>query len=182
VSDAPNPAGSFSGAAERIRQLLVTAESVAEDIRREATEEAERYLAERRREADGVIAARKQHFEQALEVVRAARPELERLLADVAGALERAVAEPVAEPTPAARPAPAADGSAAAKAAQPQSESEPAPEAVAPQGASHVRQRALIRATQLAVQGAERPVVLETLEREFELDDAGSIVDEILGS
>jgi hypothetical protein len=92
-----------------------------------------------------------------------------------------------ATPEPAA---PAAAPQPEAPVAQPEA---PAPRAEAPAGepaaaeperqadASHVRQRALIRATQLAVQGADRQAVQQTLEREFELDDAGPIVSEILG-
>jgi hypothetical protein len=173
---APGP-GPLSTAAERIRQMLVTAESVAEDIRREAVEEAERYLAERRRETDALVAARTKQLEHALEVLRSARPEIERRLADVTGALEQALEEAPREPAPAqpvpAPPAiPAPDTEAAAE-----TDGHDAPA----EATSHVRQRALIRATQLAVQGAERETVKDTLEREFELDDATAIVDEILG-
>lgn len=188
MSGGPTPGpGPLSGAAERIRQMLVTAESVAEDIRREATEEAERYLAERRREADALVAARKEHFEQALEILRNARPEIERRLAEVTAALERALEDDSPAQAPPSRPAaprvveePEPDTRAPEPPAKPEGAVEDGDGALTAAG-SHVRQRALIRATQLAVQGAERRVVKETLEREFELDDAGPIVDEILG-
>lgn len=182
----PGP-GPLSGAAERIRQMLVTAESVAEDIRREATDEAERYLAERRREADALVAARKQQFEQALEILGNARPEIERRLAEVTAALERALEdEGPAQASPPRPAAPRVVEQPEPDIATPEAPAEPVSAAEDGDGAptaaaSHVRQRALIRATQLAVQGAERRVVKETLEREFELEDAGPIVDEILG-
>lgn len=186
MSGAPAPGrGPLSGAAERIRQMLVTAESVADDIRREATEEAERYLAERRREADALVAARRQKFGEALEVLRGARPEIERHLGEVTAALEQALQDAPAprapDPGPPAAPRPVEAAPVAAAAA---AEAEPAvaeAETRLPEADPHVRQRALIRATQLAVQGAERGEVQDTLEREFELDDASAIVDEILG-
>ena len=176
----PQP-GPLSGAAERIRQMLVTAESVAEDIRREATEEAERYLAERRSEADALVAARRQQFEHALELLRGAAPEIQRRLAELSAALERALQGDGERPAPAPEatapaveePAPRATPPPAEAEPQAQTDSEPAA------SGSHVRQRALIRATQLAVQGADRVTVQETIEREFEIEDAGTIVDDV---
>jgi hypothetical protein len=184
----------LAGAAERIRQLLVTAESVAEDIRREAAEEAERYLAQRRRETDATMAAQRDQLEQALGVLRSAGPDIQHRLNELTSALEQALegaaGQPVAAPPP-VQPAEPEPASPAPAAPQPEAPAAPQPEAPAADpvatesqrqtDTSHVRQRALIRATQLAVQGADRQTVQQTLEREFELDDAGPIVSEILG-
>jgi hypothetical protein len=181
---------SLSEAAERIRQMLVTAEDVSEDIRREANEEAARYLAECRREADALVEARRAHLELVLETLRSEAREIERRLGAVSAALERALAEPVvAEPggePPAKGPEPVEQ----AAPEQPKPAPAPLPVEVEAQGGdgtsvgadSQARQRALIRATQLAVQGVERDEVQRTLEREFELDDTAAIIEEILGS
>lgn len=185
MTGADNPAsGPLSGAGERIRQMLVTAETVAQDIRREATEEAERYLAERRREADALVAAQRRGFEEALEVLRREGPELQRRLAAVTAALEHAVAEPQTAAPAADAAAPAPPPAAAEPASEPAvagPEAAPQEDAGAAPASSHVRQRALIRATQLAVQGADRATVRETIQREFELDNPEAIVNEILG-
>ena len=207
MAGSPDPA-SPSGAAERIRQILVTAEGLSEDIRREASEEADRYLAERRQEADALLDARRQHLEEALEMLRTHGREIERRVAEVTAALERVLNEPA--PPKAAPPEPAGPTLAAPDPAQPPRSPSPVDDADATSAsasadspvtappsiaspperdteqsaarAPHERQRALIRATQLAVQGVERRQVQETLEQEFELDDTAAIVDEILGS
>ena len=180
--------GSLSAAAERIRQMLVTAEAVSEDIRREAVVEAERYLAERRREADQVVAARREQLQRALETLRTEGREITERLAAVTAALERALADPpgsdpvapapAPEPSPEPNAAPSAEAVAPA-AGEPEPGREPRPSTPS---TAHTRQRALIRATQLAVQGVKRAEVEQTLEREFELADSAAIVDEILGS
>ena len=169
--------GSLSAAAERIRQMLVTAEDVSEDIRREAVAEAERYLEDRRREADQVVAARREQLERALETLRTEGREITERLAAVTAALERALADPlVGEPVASAPETAPAEEPAPAPEAEPAETSPPAP------SAAHIRQRALIRATQLAVQGVDRAEVEQTLKREFELEDSAAIVDEILGT
>jgi predicted NBD/HSP70 family sugar kinase len=154
-------------------------------IRREATEEAEHYLAERRREADAQAEARRRGLEQALEVIRRTGPQISRAVAELTAALEQAVEGGRGDAMTASAPAPAETPPAPPPVPEP-----PAPEAVLTPAAaaeqpgsdsSHVRQRALIRATQLAVQGADRATVVATLEREFALDDAPALVSEILG-
>ena len=183
MTSAPRPdRGPISSAAERMRELLAAAEDIAEDIRREASAEAERYLAERRREADAFVADRRARFEQALEAVRLAGPEIERRLAEVTGALERALEDASAPAAPGARePELAASAEPPAPPAPEPTPAEPELRQAEPRGGAHVRQRALIRATQLAVQGADRVTVQETIEHEFELADAAGIVEEILG-
>ena len=206
--DAPSDQSvSLSGTADRIREMLVTAEAVSEDIRREAKDEADRYLAKARQEADALVASRREHLERALEVLRSEGREIERRLAAVTAALEQALGDPlVSEPVADAPEAPEPVAEAAPEQAEtkperrerdasrsesppPAAEVEAEPEADADEepaadgkGSAHARQRALIRATQLAVQGVDRDGVKETLEREFELDDTAAIVDEILGS
>jgi len=208
-ADKPAEPSSLSGAADRIRQMLVTAEDVSEDIRREAQEEAERYLAKARGDADSLLAERRQHLERALEVLRTEGREIERRVAAVTAALEQALADPLVAGQAAEAPqaeAPAAETETAPEPAKAEpkrrkrdkdTDSVPPPVADAdtegPEDeaggdgksdgdAAHQRQRALIRATQLAVQGVERDEVQKTLDREFELDDTADIVDEILGS
>lgn len=202
------PRASLAGVADRIREMLVTAEGLAEAIRREATEEAARYLAERRQEADALLAAarqeadallasRRQHLEEALTTLRSEGREIERRMGDLTATLERVLELPeeaqVSLPEPETAPVPEPEAEAEAEAETgPDSvtppapvaaveAADPAPEARAPD-LGHQRQRALIRATQLAVQGADRRAVRETLDREFDLEDSSSVVDEILGS
>ena len=86
--------------------------------------------------------------------------------------------EPVTVPRPAPEPAAPAEPAGPVAVPQRRPEARPVRGGAAPQE----RQRALIRATQLAVQGAGRDEVLATIESEFELDDSAAIVDEILGS
>lgn len=199
MASAPDSSSSFSSAADRIRDLLISAESISHDIRREASEEAERYLAARRQEADSLLEARREHLQRAMEVLRTEGREVERRIAALGAAIE-SVLEPAAggsaepaptlEPVPAPRPEPVAtpqpvpETAPSAEPSVPVALPEPQPEAQPARGGSgpHERQRALIRATQLAVQGADRDEVLATIEREFELDDSAVIVDEILGS
>ena len=178
----PEPIPSLTGAADRIREMLVTAEDVSEDIRREATAEAERYLSQRRREADAFVSERREHLERALEVLRTEGREIERRLRAVTEALEQALGDPlVSDEAPASQPQPVAEPQADEPEPPPPIATEEEPTRASGDDA-HDRQRALIRATQLAVQGADRTVVLQTLEREFGLDDTAAIVEEILGA
>ncbi len=131
----------MSAAAERIEEILLEAERAADQIQHDAVAEAERYLAQRRHEAEIFVS-------QQLDRLQA---ELDRFRQNVAGA----------EP---------ADGPKMAAA-------EEAPAQV-PDGESH--DEALIRATQLAVQGTRRDEIVATLRREFARADPEAIVAEIL--
>jgi hypothetical protein len=165
---------------ERIDEIIAGAERAAEDVRRRAQADADRYLTERRRRADALEAERNRRFHDALEALRsgAARieEESERVVRSVQEAIRRSE-EPVEEPpedTPAegparVTPAPVAYPGNAGR--------EPDAEAGA-----DLRVSMLIRATQLAVQGHDRGEIEQTLQSEFGATDAQGVVDQVLGS
>jgi hypothetical protein len=160
---------------ERVDAIIAGAERTAEDIRRQAQADADRYLAERRRRADALEAERNRRFQEALEALRSGASRIEaetdRVVRSVEEAVQHAEAtEAAAEPLADAQqpPAPAAyPGSATG----------------VPEGglATPPRVSMLIRATQLAVQGHERGEIEQTLEAEFGRADVELIVDEVLG-
>jgi hypothetical protein len=83
---------SVSIAAERIQEILDTAEHVAEGIQTEAKAEAERYLAQKRSEADELAESQAQRLEQALDPLRAQLRTIERTSAEMVSAVEAAIA------------------------------------------------------------------------------------------
>ncbi len=152
---------SVSAAAQRIEEILLEAERAADEIRRDAIAAGELYLARRRRETDLFVEEQLGRLQAALDAFRDTH----------------SVAEPQdRQGTPSVGPAPVrADppdavalsrdpGTAAAEAA--------------PFADRH--DEALIRATQLAVQGTERAEIVATLRREFARADPEAIVAEIL--
>jgi hypothetical protein len=171
---------------DRVDEIIGTAEQTAEEIRREAQAEADRYLAERKQEAERMEAERARRYQEAVHALRAGirriESEGERVIHDAEEAIRHA------EPGTAEAPAPAAPPSPAAPTAPPVAE---APRGVVaypgrqagPEEGEGERARAsmLIRATQLAVQGVEREEIERTLEAEFGVSGAESIVSEVLG-
>lgn len=149
---------SVSAAAERIEEILVEAEHAADQIRDDAVAEAERYLAQRRGEADRFVD----------EQLGRLQTELDRFRANLAQAepVEEPVAPEVEQP-----PAQASPPGVVAYAGRSATEAAPVEDR---------HDKALIRATQLAVQGTERSEIVETLRREFARADSEAIVAEIL--
>ena len=169
---------SMAIAAERVDEIISTAHQMAEQIRREAEAEADRLVEIRRREADLL----------AQERLVSARAALGKLRAEIDQIEERILEE-----------SPAASASAPAPAAEPL-EQDPYPrgpqavETSAYPGVGGDRDRqetdrprwsdqraaALIRASQLAVQGETRERIEIVLRDDFGIDQPGEIVDEIL--
>jgi hypothetical protein len=168
----------LSGVAERVDEAIAAAERSAEDIRRRAEAEAERLVAERRRQLEIVEADRSRRFQEALEALRSGIDAVDRESARAVRAAEDAIhraEQPPVEPAQAPRPADTPLPPPVAYPGRPRE---------APEGASEgaeSRTSMLIRATQLAVQGHERSEIEETLESEFGAADVGQIVDEVLG-
>jgi pyruvate dehydrogenase E2 component (dihydrolipoyllysine-residue acetyltransferase) len=169
---------SMAVVAERVDEIITTAHQMAEEIRREAEAEAERYLELRRREADLVVEDRLSGVRRALSSLRLELDDLERRVVtearekhDVpdpeaaAPARDRAPSSPPRPPAPAPSAYPGTGGAAAS---QPQ----PAPR--------DNRASALIRASQLAVQGESRERIATVLRSDFGLEHPEEILDEIL--
>jgi hypothetical protein len=186
-ADSPEPSGfrrgaelrrSMAIAAERVDEIISTAHQMAEQIRREAEAEADRLVEIRRREADVL----------AQERLASARGALGKLRAEIDQIEERIVEE--ARPT--GPPAPSSAGEPVATDPEPrgpqvvQTSAYPGVggEAAAPQDErprwSDQRAAALIRASQLAVQGETRDRIETVLREDFGIDQPGEIVDEIL--
>lgn len=166
--------------AERIDEILATAERTAAAIQQEAEASAQRYLRERRREADRELEERLRDADRGLEeravaiarISSSLRQEAERVLKRVS-ALERAD-DGVLGPLPSA-----------------EEESDPSSATAAGGGADsteeiggregRVPEEALLRAAQMAVAGRSREEIERALIAEFGAESPGSIVDEILG-
>ena len=153
---------SVSAAAQRIGEILLEAERAADEIRRDAIAAGELYLARRRRETDLFVEDQLGRLQAALDAFRDTRSVAER--EDRLG-------------TPSAGPAPVHDQppDTVALSGDPNT---PAAAEAAPLADRH--DEALIRATQLAVQGTERGEIVATLRREFARADPEAIVAEIL--
>jgi hypothetical protein len=169
---------------ERVDEIISGAERTAEEIRRRAQIDADRYLAERQRRADALEAERKKLLSEALETLRGGTTRIEEEAERVSRSIEEIIrrgeqttgSEAVDEPAPEApRPAPSAPAPVAYP-GRPAREREPEGTDVEP------RVSMLIRATQLAVQGHDRVEIEQTLESEFGATDAKLVVDQVLGT
>lgn len=153
---------SVSAAAQRIEEILLEAERAADEIRRDAIAAGELYLARRRRETDLFVEEQLGRLQAALDAFRDTH----------------SVAEPQdRQGTPSVDPAPVRADPPDAVALSRDPDTTAAAEA-APLADRH--DEALIRATQLAVQGTERAEIVATLRREFARADPEAIVAEIL--
>lgn len=158
----------LAAATERVEEIIDAAERVAEGIYSDAEGEAERYLTERRREADRLAEEQRERLERVLETIRERLARLEsegrELVAEVERALE-AAGTPAAEARAAGESTRGGGGPAAG---------------VGDAATGEMRERALIRATQMAVGGAGRDRIEAALRDELGIADAASIVDEVL--
>lgn len=157
-------------AAEQIDKIISAAEDAAAQIHADAEHEAERYLNERRRQADLVL-------EQQQAALTEAFADLRRQLAEIeAGALVPAPVPGREEPTLQSLP----DRPVPPPTAYPgvaRADNEPSQEAA---GAPADHAPALIRAAQLAVSGRSRLEIEIELRDELGVEDPSEIVDEIL--
>lgn len=141
---------SVSAAADRIDAIMLEAERAAEGIRREAAAEAERYLDERRREADLLVEGQLGRLQAAVDLFR------EQLKGS------------------------GAQGSALAFSVEAATHQRPPEVATETALAPDRHDDAVIRATQLLIQGTDRALIVEALRREFASADPEAIVAEIL--
>jgi hypothetical protein len=173
---------SMAVAAERVDQIITTAHEMAEEIRREAEAEAARLLELRRREADLVVEERLSDIRRALSSARLELDELERRV--IAGAREPTGAAPAPAPAEARSEPPAGEGSQpptpVPPSAYPGTGVSPAPEPEPQSRWGDERAAALIRASQLAVQGESRERIETVLRSDFGLEHPEEIIDEIL--
>jgi hypothetical protein len=164
---------SMSLAAERIDEIITTAHETAEQIRAEAEAEAERYVDLRRREADLVVEERVSGLRRTLDAVRQEIDEIEHGLL---------LPEPRSSEPGQMRPE---TRSASPARTRPQEGSRPVAYPGRGAGQSDARAgddraAALIRASQLAVQGESRERISETLRADFGIEQPDEILDEIL--
>ena len=159
---------SVTAAAKRIEEIILDAELAADQIHRDAEAEAEAYLSQHKREVDVLVEGQLAQLQKALDGFR------ERL----------SEGAPNGAPIPSSdQPNLATSGSSSESQATPppvfaypgrsQTSAEPAP-------AEDRHDEALIRATQLAIKGTERDLIVDVLRREFVHTDPESIVAEIL--
>jgi hypothetical protein len=168
---------SMSLAAERIDEIITTAQQMAEEIRREAEVEAERYLASRRRESERLVEDQLGGVRRALTDLRAELDEAEQrtldpLLGRADPGARRADAEPpatraTAPPRPVAYPGTLASAESR--------ERESPGIRTADEGTA-----ALIRASQLAIQGLSRDRIADALQAEYGIERPDEIIDQIL--
>jgi hypothetical protein len=153
---------SLAGVGDRVQEILDDAERAAEEIRAEAEEiraaaetASAEYLAERRREADRLVEERLERLGELTESLSAQAASVEReasvLAAEVSDAVGRLKAVDAGSVT--AISATAGDG---------------------------VSEQAVLRATQMAVTGADRAEIEKTLREDFEIANPGPIVDQLL--
>lgn len=200
--DASTLRRSVAEATERIRGIIDAAEEVAGEIRADAEREAQRYLTDQRREADKLTTERAETLSrlgrdvaQHAAAVRERTEAMLRALDDVSAQVSATAEEPrapggrsVAPPPPPTPPEPPEAGDVDVDGSdvdvKPGSEDEILVE-VAPSfsltSLGEVEESAMLRATQMAVAGSARADIGRTLESEFGIADADTILDEILG-
>lgn len=153
----------------RIQEMLDTAERVAGEIRAEAEAAGRTYLQERQREADRAVQERMAELDAITQSLTARTAKMENEMTEFAAEAEQArwrmgrlLGDDLpAEPSPEGPPAPAPG-------AQPPARFGPG-----------FSQHAALRATQMAVAGAERADIEQMLRDQFGMDDP-SAIDRVL--
>lgn len=167
---------SVTEAGQRIQQIVDAAERVAVEIEADARAEADRYLADRVREADRLFESRAETLRHLttgiLEQAESLRGEAAALTSRVARFLDEVGAGD-------ARPAPGAPE----KTPAPQDERRVGPSPVHHEedSGSVVSEDAVLRATQMAVAGNSREEIEAVLRTAFGISDPTSVTKEILG-
>lgn len=181
---------SITDASRKIEGIIDDAERAAAEIlaeaRLEAAREAQRTLNSSAAELASVVLPLVERVENLRVEAAALMHEIESaasMLKELTRTEEEQRAAPVAR-----APAPVLDDPPeVAIEASPASAPEPAPVAYAGTGAKEaeesptVPEEAVLRATQMAVAGSSRSEIESTLRDEFDLEDAGPVVNEILG-
>jgi hypothetical protein len=165
------PLGSLvANVGARIQEMLDTAERVAGEIRADAEAAGRTYLQERQRDADRVVQERMAELDQITQSLAARAANMEHEMTAFVAEVEqirwrmgRLIGEdgPPAESAPAGSPTPG-------MAVQSPARFEPA-----------ASQDAALRATQMAVAGAERADIEQMLRDQFGMDDP-SAIDRVL--
>jgi cell division septum initiation protein DivIVA len=173
--------------AERLEAIVEAAERAAESVIDDAEAQARRYLAQARAEADRMAVGRGGELGDLIETLLgqaiSLRREAERLQATLEETRERI--EPGGAPSTEGR-----QRSELAEEQEPEEtprlravpvEDAPAPASAQPSERSSDAPGARLLATQMAVSGSSREEIAERLRNGFEIEDAGAILDAILG-
>jgi hypothetical protein len=154
----------------RIQEMLDTAERVAGEIRADAEAAGRTYVQDRQREADRVVQERMAELDAITKSLAARTANMEHEMTAFVAEVEQArwrMGRLIGEDGPPAESAP--DGPPA-----------PAPAAQSPaRFSSGSSQDAALRATQMAVAGAERADIEQMLRDQFGMDDP-SAIDRVL--
>lgn len=182
----PTLRATVTEATRRVEAILDAAERVAADIQADAQREAQEFLDERRREAERATDQRATALAQIAAGIGEDIGRLEGQLTDAARSLEaarerlRAIvnAEPPTSPLQAATTVDGEQGESTGlrPIAYPGTSRRSAGS-----GEQSVPEEALLRATQMAVAGNDRPEIERTLAAEFDITDSHHIIDELLG-
>ena len=191
----------LADAQNKISEVIDAAERVAQDTHADAQDQASAYLEDRKRDADNLVANRRTELNEITaglaRRVADLRSEVDKISQEVGESIERikSLASSTPEPMPPVVPEPAPAPAELRPVADAEDEDEVAVvedevpeeaevaeelEETAAAGTQN-REHVVLRATQLAVAGTDRGEIEETLVREFGIDDAGAIVDEIVG-
>lgn len=187
----------LSDAQNKISEVIDAAERVAKDTHADAQDQASSYLEERKRDADALVTNRRAELNEITaglaQRVGDLRAEVDKISQEVGESIERikALASGAPEPMPPVAP-PADPPPAELRSVEDEVEVEEEPAfADEPEvteeaedsvpASTQNREHVVLRATQLAVAGTDRGEIEETLVKEFGIDDAGAIVDEIVG-
>ena len=189
----------LSDAQNKISEVIDAAERVAKDTHSDAQSQAEAYLQSRKKDADTLVANRRAELNEITssmaDRIEDLRSEVDKISKEIAQSIERvkelahSTDDPATAPEPRLSPAPdlqpVADTPTEAP-AEVEAVADDAGDAGASDGGAgdsgtQNREHVVLRATQLAVAGTERGEIEATLVKEFGIDDAGSIVDEIVG-
>lgn len=170
--------GVVADVGDRVQEILDAAERVAGDIRADAEARAERYLEERRADADELVGER---VGELAELTRTLKTRLEAVQHEAAGLiaeLDRTIARMVRVPGQDAsvssdglRPVPTDDRSTPQPVAYPGTRK-----------ASGIPEQALLRATQMAVGGSDRDEIAQVLSSEFGIEDPEAMLDRMLSA
>jgi hypothetical protein len=199
--DSPTPGSqlksSITDATRKIESIIDDAERAADDIRAEASEEAERESRRRISESASQLAAVVDPLIKRVENLRVEAAglmhELETATLELVEltkrSTEQAAADTATIPAKPEPPTPAAPSTPEpVEASPPAPISGPAPVAYPGTGAPAAKgltgdppEEAVLRATQMAVAGNSRSEIEETLRDEFNLTDAAPVVEDILG-
>lgn len=170
--------GLVSNVGQRVQEIIDSAERIATDIRAEAEAASKSYLHDRQREADRAVSERLREFSTVTHSLAGKVERLQRETADLVEALEDArwrladLAQ-LGSPTTGAPIAPAPPESAGKPGAAIEGGSSGEGERMMPE-------QAVLRATQMAVAGAERGEIEQMLRADFGVEDPVPVVDEML--